>query len=110
MDKDLNGAAWRALCPASEVPAACGKRVEVDGWEPLAVFRLGDEYRVTVDTCSHGNASLCEGEVSNGEVECPFHAGRFDIRTGAVTAFPAQEPICVYEAELRDGMVYARLE
>jgi len=102
--------AWHALCPASEVAATCGRRVDLIGHEPLAVFRIDDEWFVTVDTCTHGVASLCEGAVVNGEVECPFHAGRFDIRTGRVTAYPAEDPIRVFPAEVRDGMVWARLD
>jgi len=110
-DKANDGAGdWLPLCPVGEVPGDCGKRVDLDGWEPLAVFRLGEEVFVTVDTCSHGDASLCEGLFEKGEVECPFHAGRFDVRSGAVTAYPAEEPIRTFAAEVRDGVVYARLE
>lgn len=101
---------WQPLCATAEVPLDCGRRVDVDGWEPLAVFRVAADYFVTVDTCSHGNASLCEGPLEHGEVECPFHAGRFDVRTGAVTAYPAEEPIRVFAVDVRDGVVYARLD
>ena len=39
----------------------------------------------------------------------PFHAGRFDIRTGAVTGYPRLDPIAVYPAELRGDAVFVRL-
>lgn len=101
---------WVPLCAAADVEAGCGTRVELAGQPPLAVFRLGDEFHVTADTCSHGNASLCDGFEENGEVECPWHAGKFNIRTGEATAFPATEPIRIYPARVRDGVVQAQVK
>lgn len=97
---------WVALCRGDAVAADCGTRVEIEGTEPLAVFRLGDEYHVTSDTCSHGEASLCEGIVDGGEVECPWHSGRFDIRTGEASCYPAVAPIRVYRTQVVDGDVF----
>jgi nitrite reductase/ring-hydroxylating ferredoxin subunit len=35
-------------------------------------------------------------------VECPFHGGQFDVRTGAAVALPAFEGVPVYEVRI-DG-------
>ena len=43
----------------------------------LAVFRLGDEFFVTDDTCTHGDAFLSDGEVSSRAVE------RFFVRSNS---------------------------
>ena len=100
---------WVPLCPTEDVWADCGKRVEVQGHVPLAVFRLEDEFFVIADTCTHGDASLCDGYLAGGEIECPWHSGRFDIRSGAATAYPATDPIRVFKACVRDGQVHALL-
>ena len=63
-------------------------RVEVEGLPPLAVFQLDDGFYVTDDTCTHGEASLCEGFVEGDEIECPWHSGRFCIKDGKATALP----------------------
>lgn len=102
--------AWIALCPASEVEPDYGKRVEPDGLPPLAIFLLEGEFFVTADTCSHGDASLCDGFVDGCEIECPWHAGKFDIRTGKATAFPAVEPIKIYRPSVRDGVLGIALD
>lgn len=96
---------WLALCAAQEVEPDNGKRVVVDGLPPLAVFLLEGEFFVVADTCSHGEASLCDGFVDGCEIECPWHAGKFDIRTGQATAFPAVEPIPIYRPSVRDGVI-----
>jgi nitrite reductase/ring-hydroxylating ferredoxin subunit len=93
------------LCRAADVPADQGFRVDVPGYPPLAVFRLDGAFYVVDDTCTHGDASLSEGEIEGGAVVCPFHLGAFDIRTGRATAAPCLRPLQVYAALLVDGDV-----
>ena len=96
---------WRAILEADFLEEGTPQRVVVDGFPPLAVFRLGDGCFVTADTCTHGEASLCEGFVEGDEIECPWHSGRFSIRTGAATAMPACDPIKAYPAREIAGQV-----
>jgi nitrite reductase/ring-hydroxylating ferredoxin subunit len=94
------------LCSVAEVEDEQGLRVDVDGLRPFAVFRVDRDYLVTDDTCSHGEASLSEGTVDGGQVECPWHSGRFCLKTGQALNFPAVSPIRVYAATVRDGAVF----
>lgn len=48
----------------------------------LALFRLGDDVCATSDVCPHLGASLSQGTIVEGHVECPLHFALFDIRTG----------------------------
>ena len=98
---------WTVLCDADDVPQDFGLRAEPDGHAAIAVFRLGDAFHATADTCTHGAASLCDGHVEDGQVECPWHAGRFDIRTGQATASPCTDPLRVYPTRVVDGIVQA---
>jgi len=100
----------RELCEASAVPADSGLKVELAGRAPVAVFRVGGEYFVIDDTCTHGNGSLAEGETIGYEIACPYHFGRFCLRTGDATAPPCTEPVRAYRSELRDGRIYAAIE
>ena len=52
--------------------------------------------------------TLSGGEVSGDEVICPRHGARFDIRTGAVTAPPAYEPVHRFPLRVQDGRVQVR--
>jgi nitrite reductase/ring-hydroxylating ferredoxin subunit len=98
-----------ALCRASEVPAGEGLRVELPGHAPLAVFHVGAEYFVTDDHCTHGEGSLSDGKVVGDEIRCPFHRGKFCLRTGRPTAPPCVVPLRTYAAVVRDGFVLAAL-
>ena len=78
-DKDtfLTGTELR-LCRVDAVEDGEGLKVDIEGRAPLAVFLLDGEFFVTDDTCSHGDASLSEGMVSeDGRIECPWHTGSF---------------------------------
>ena len=58
------------------------------------------------DTCTHAEASLAEGWVEDGHVECPLHASRFCLKTGAVEGLPATRDTVAHRVEIRDGEVY----
>jgi len=93
-----------ALCATSELDEDTPRQVERDGFT-YAVFQRGADYFVTADECTHGPGYLSEGAVIGDEIECPFHQGRFDLRTGAPTAPPCFEPIRVWTVHLADGQI-----
>jgi ethylbenzene dioxygenase ferredoxin subunit len=92
------------LCRAEEVSPDLPLRCEHDG-RAYAVFELEGEYFVIADECSHGPGSLSDGFVDGCEVECPFHQGRFDFRTGLPTAAPCVDPVKSWRVHLIDGRV-----
>ena len=58
------------------------------------------------DTCTHAEASLADGWVEGGYVECPLHAAKFCLKTGAVQGLPATKDAVAHRVEIRDGEVY----
>ena len=98
------------LCETTAVPSGMVRRVTVPGMPPLAVYNLDNEFFVTDDTCTHGQASLSEGVVDGNLIECPLHAGCFSIRTGEPLAFPAAVPIRTYPARVIGDEIFAELE
>lgn len=100
-----NAGALTRLCRLDETDEDEPLRVEIDGFA-YAVFRVGDTIYVTEDQCSHGPGSLSEGYVEDCQVECPFHQGRFDIRTGLPTEPPCEVPIRTWAPVIRDDAVF----
>ncbi|CAB4945796.1 unannotated protein [freshwater metagenome] len=70
-------------------------KIEKDG-RTICVARVGDEVFAIDDTCSHSDASLSEGEVTDFKIECWLHGAEFDLRTGEALTPPAVAPIKVY--------------
>ncbi|MBN2112857.1 MAG: non-heme iron oxygenase ferredoxin subunit [Acidimicrobiia bacterium] len=87
-----------------------GAGVRVDaGGHRLALFRVGGEVFALGDRCSHAEASLAEGILDGGTVECPRHGAMFDLRTGAALSFPATRPVPVYRAEVEGEAVFVEV-
>jgi nitrite reductase/ring-hydroxylating ferredoxin subunit len=94
-----------SLCRQTDVEAGKAIRIE-NGQLVLAVFNLDGEYFVTDDACTHGPGSLSEGCIDGDIVECDFHNGAFNIRTGDVAAAPCMVPVKTYRTVVdEDGFV-----
>ncbi len=78
--------------------------VEVNGTE-IALFKVDDDYYAIGNTCTHQGGPLCEGELEDGNVECPWHGALFDIKTGKVQAPPAGQDVRSYEVRIVDGSI-----
>ena len=95
---------------AADMPAKTVRQIVLDTRPPIALYHLPDGFFATDDLCSHGEASLAEGEIDEGEIVCPFHLGKFDIRSGAATASPCFEAIKTYPVILGpDGTLFIEL-
>ena len=70
-------------------------RIEKNG-ESICVARVGDQVFAIGDTCSHSDASLAEGDITNFRIECWLHGAEFDLRTGEALTPPAVAPVKSY--------------
>jgi nitrite reductase/ring-hydroxylating ferredoxin subunit len=92
------------LCSADEVAPGNALRVETEGLA-LAVFNVDGDFYVTDDQCTHGPGLLSEGYIEDDVVECNFHNGQFNIRTGEVVSPPCMVAVKTYPATVIDGKV-----
>jgi len=99
-----------SVCKTDQVAAGQSLRVAIDGYPPLAVFNVGGEYFVINDTCTHGEASLCDGEIEDGQVECPWHNARFCIKSGKALTFPAVVAQKSYAVQVNGDTVQVHLD
>jgi nitrite reductase/ring-hydroxylating ferredoxin subunit len=113
-DVDANGDAetgrWARACSVADISEDAGTKVEIDGLPAIAVFKLDGQFHAIADLCTHGAASLSEGFVENGIVECPFHSGTFDIRTGQALTFPCTEAVRVFAVRVEGDEVLVRVD
>jgi nitrite reductase/ring-hydroxylating ferredoxin subunit len=96
------------LCSTSQVVPGAALRVE-HGSLALAVFNVAGEFFVTDDACTHGPGSLSEGYIEGDVVECNFHNGQFNIKTGEVVSPPCMIPVKTYPTLVEDGKVFIEL-
>jgi nitrite reductase/ring-hydroxylating ferredoxin subunit len=97
------------LCSTADVAPGNALKVEA-GDLILAVFNVEGEFYVTDDSCTHGPGSLSEGYIEDEVVECNFHNGQFNIKTGEVVSPPCMIPIKTYRTVVEDGRVLIETE
>lgn len=76
------------VCSISEIPEGRAKTFLIDGSD-IAIARYGNKFYAFENTCTHDGGILGEGEITNGEIECPRHGARFNITNGRAMRMPA---------------------
>src|SRR5262245_26132525 len=92
------------LCKVQDVAVGEVRRIEAAGLA-LAVYNVAGAFYATDDACTHGPGSLSEGFLDGDIIECNFHQGQFNVRTGEVVLPPCIDPVKTYPAFVRDGKV-----
>ncbi len=93
------------VCKTADVDEGTAIRVET-GDLILAVFNLNGAFYVIDDTCTHGPGSLSEGPICGDVVECDFHNGSFNIKTGEVVEPPCMIPIKTYKTSVEGDALF----
>lgn len=97
------------VCRVADLPHGESLRVpreETGTGDAIALFNDGGRFHALDDTCTHSRASLSEGWVEDGLVECPLHGGTFDLRTGAAVGSPATEDTTTHDVEVLEDAIY----
>jgi nitrite reductase/ring-hydroxylating ferredoxin subunit len=76
------------------------KIVEVDG-EEVVIANLNGEFVAFSNHCTHRGGPLGEGLLMGDVVECPFHGGQFNVRTGQVVSPPPTQPVPTYPVQVQ---------
>jgi 3-phenylpropionate/trans-cinnamate dioxygenase ferredoxin component len=81
------------------------KRIVDAGGVLVVVVNLDGQFYAVEDTCTHDGGPLGEGILEDGQLVCPRHGARFDVRTGAALSLPAFEPVPTYQVQVLDGEI-----
>jgi len=83
---------------------------DVEGDERVVLCKVAGKCYAIADICTHDGGPLGEGDLDGYEIICPRHGARFDVRTGAVLAFPAIMPVASYAVMVADGDVLVKID
>jgi nitrite reductase/ring-hydroxylating ferredoxin subunit len=98
------GATRVRVARAGDIKPGEGRVVEAAG-RAVALFNVEGRYYAVDNTCPHRGGPLGEGDLDDAVVACPWHAWRWDVRTGANTNNPAVKLAC-YPVSEEDGGVF----
>ena len=83
--------------------------VIVNGRE-IALYEMDGDVFATDDICTHAYAKLSDGWFDKGEIECPLHAGRFEVKTGKATAPPCTDDLKTHPVRLVGDEIQVKLD
>jgi len=72
----------------------------------LALARVDGVVCAFEDVCTHEYASLSQGFLEGGEIECPLHGARFDVATGRCLAPPAERNLRTFPVRIEGEDIY----
>jgi uncharacterized membrane protein/nitrite reductase/ring-hydroxylating ferredoxin subunit len=84
------------------------KLVEVAG-KRIVIGRTEDRFVAFEDHCSHRGASLADGVMICGTVQCPWHGSQFDCISGSVKSGPAKDAIATYPVHMEGDRVMVQI-
>ena len=93
---------WVRAANAADILDGDLHSVELGG-AVIAIYRVNGQFYATSNICTHAFALLSDGFLDDCTIECPIHAGRFDIRSGRAIGHPATIDLKTYPVRLEDG-------
>jgi nitrite reductase/ring-hydroxylating ferredoxin subunit len=100
---------WVKVATTDAIPEDDMIGVEIEG-RNIALYHVGDAFHATTNVCTHAFALLTDGFLDDCTVECPLHAGRFDITTGRALGPPVNRDLKVYKLKVEGTDILVELD
>ena len=97
--------AWTRIARRSAFGGRNVMSVKVPGHR-VALYALADGVFATSDICPHLGASLSQGCVVDGFIECPYHFALFDIRSGAADGGVTTRSLRTFPTRIEGDDIY----
>jgi|TARA_B110000037_G_C17087400_1_gene492531 naphthalene 1,2-dioxygenase system ferredoxin subunit len=107
-ERNMTDGNWQEVAKADDIKPDEPIKVTC-GTEDIALFHVDGEIFATHDICTHAYASLSAGFQEGGEVECPLHEGRFNVKNGRALCAPVTEGLKIYEVKVDNGTVFVKI-
>ncbi|MGQ0280361.1 non-heme iron oxygenase ferredoxin subunit [Sphingopyxis sp. Q841] len=76
----------------------------------IGVFEVDGDYYAIGNVCTHAFALLTNGFQEGCLVECPLHAGFFDIKTGRAQGGIVDKDVDTFSVKKEDGWLYIAVD
>jgi nitrite reductase/ring-hydroxylating ferredoxin subunit len=99
---------WVRVADVADLADGESLAVEI-GDRNLALYHVGEEWFCTDNICTHAFALLTEGWLEGHVIECPLHAGQFDIRNGKGLCAPIEADLDTFPVRVENADVLVEL-
>lgn len=103
-------AGFLAVASVGDVPPGWVLRTFAGGRD-IALAHQNREFYALDNSCTHAGGPLAPNRLSPAcTLQCPWHGGVFDVKTGEVVSGPPKKAARTYPVEVHDGRVYVSIE
>jgi 3-phenylpropionate/trans-cinnamate dioxygenase ferredoxin component len=100
---------WAKVCSTSQL-----KKDEVMPFDykdkKILLASLNGKIYATDRICTHAEADLSNGILSEEGITCPLHLSTFNLQTGAPQNLPAELPLKTYNVKIEQNEIYVEVE
>ena len=75
----------------------------------ILLANLKGKIHATDLICTHANADLSTGFLSEEGVRCPLHLSVFNLENGEPQNLPAEKPLKVYNVKINGNEIYVEV-
>ena len=99
---------WVHACDVSDIDRDQILSVCCEG-KKILITKFNDVIHATDSTCTHQDADLACGFLSDEGIRCPLHLSVFNLDDGKPQNPPAEQPIAVYPVKIKDAGIYVEV-
>jgi nitrite reductase/ring-hydroxylating ferredoxin subunit len=92
------------VAAADEIPDGQRKIVDAEGVSIGVIHQDGKWYALR-NSCLHRGGPVCEGELQDGTLTCPWHGYQYELSTGELL-LDRSAHLDAYKVSVRDGQVH----
>lgn len=99
---------WVKVCAQSQLGINDMMSFDVDD-KKLLITNLGGKIYATDRVCTHAEADLSTGFLSNEGVRCPLHLSVFNLENGQPQNPPAEQALKIYNVKIDHNEIYVEV-
>lgn len=100
---------WIKACSTKELEK--GEMLDFDHDDKkILLTNLNGKIYATDRICTHADADLSGGILSDEGVTCPLHLSTFNLETGVPQNLPAELPLKTYNVKIEQNEIYVEVE
>ena len=90
---------FKSIAKAPDIKPGERKILEVDG-RSIAIFNLNGEFYAIENRCTHMEAELGRGILTENIIKCPWHGWKFNIKDGSCVSTATGQGVDIFEVKV----------
>lgn len=96
---------WVAACKLNQLKK--GEMIDFDYKDKkILIANLAGTICASDRICTHADADLSNGIMTEDGVTCPLHLSTFNLKTGVPENLPAEIPLKIYNVKIEQNEIY----